>query len=59
MVYSRAQTIPKAFEQMAKGEVIDLVKIDVLVEDVTTAYNSPSFFREGGKDRGVCFIRYL
>ena len=46
MFYSRAYTIPKTFEQIAKGEVNDLVKADVPVEDVATAYNSLSFFRK-------------
>ena len=41
--HSRAYTIPKAFETLAKKEVQDLVNIGALVKDVWTAYTSPSF----------------
>ena len=44
--YSRAYTVPKAFEAFANKEVNDLVEMGVLIENVRTAYYSPSFFRK-------------
>jgi hypothetical protein len=56
--HSRAYTIPKAFEELAKKEIQDLVDIGVLVKDVRTAYTSPSFFRKK-KDGGIRFVSDL
>ena len=44
--YSRAYTVPKAFEAFANKEVNDLVEMGVLIENVRTAYCSPSFFKK-------------
>ena len=56
--YSRAYTVPKAFETMAKKEVQDLVDVGVLVKNVEVAYCSPSFFRKK-KDGGIRFVSDL
>ena len=55
---SPAYTIPKAFEKIAKKEVGDLCNIGVLIENVRTAYQSPSFFRPK-KNGGVRFLSDL
>ena len=54
---SPAYTIPKAFEQIAKKEIEDLCNIGVLIKNVRTAYQSPSFFRPK-KNGGVRFQIY-
>ena len=56
--YSRAYTVPKAIEKIAKREVMDLVDADVLAKNVETAYTSPCFFK-GKKDGGMRFLTDL
>ena len=58
---SRAYTVPKALEHIAKKEVYDLVDIGVLVEGISTEWVSPSFFRpkKDGKVRFVSDLRKL
>jgi hypothetical protein len=55
---SRAYTVPKALEHIAKKEVNDLVDIGVLVEGVASEWASPSFFRPK-KDGQVRFVSDL
>ena len=49
--YSRAYTVPKAFEALVKNEMNDLVEMSVLIENVRTEYCSPSFL--GKRRMGV------
>ena len=53
LFHSRAYTILKAFEELAKKEIQDLVDIGVLVKNVRTAYTSPSFFRKKKMEESV------
>ena len=58
---SRAYTVPKALEHIAKKEIQDLVDIGVLVKNVSTEWASPSFFRpkKDGRVRFVSDLRRL
>ena len=41
---SRAYTVPKSIEQVAKKEINDLVDVGVLVKNLPSEWTSPSFF---------------
>ena len=56
--YSRAYTVPKAVEHIAKEELQDLENMDVLVRSIAAEYTSPSFFRPK-KDGGMRFVSDL
>ena len=56
--YSKVYTVPKAVEQITKGEVMDLENVDVLVKNIAAEYISPSFFRPE-KDGGIYFVSDL
>ena len=55
---SPAYTIPQAFLQLAKTEIVDLVEKGVLLKGIESSWKSPSFFRKK-KDGGIRFVSDL